>query len=91
VAARGQALVRDLAGVTQAPPESGDAHRRRRLVVLEAVNQLASLCEDGPALLALEDLHWCDELSLEAVARLARRVPSLPLLVVGTLRTDEPQ
>jgi DNA-binding CsgD family transcriptional regulator len=91
VAARGQALVQDLAGVTQASPDSGDAHRRRRLVVLEAINQLVSLCEHGPALLALEDLHWCDELSLEAVARLARRVPSLPLLVVGTLRTDEPQ
>ena len=91
VAARGQALVRDLAGVTEPPADSGDAHRRRRLVVLEAVNRLASMCEDGPALLALEDLHWCDELSLEVVAHLARRVPSLPLLVVGTLRTDEPQ
>jgi DNA-binding CsgD family transcriptional regulator/tetratricopeptide (TPR) repeat protein len=91
VAGRGQALVRDLAGVAGAPADSGDAHRRRRMVVLEAVNRLASLCEDGPALLALEDLHWCDELSLEVVAHLARRVPSLPLLVVGTLRTDEPQ
>ena len=91
VAARGHALVRDLAGVIEASAESGDAHRRRRLVVLEAVNQLVSLCEDGPALLALEDLHWCDELSLEVIAHLARRVPSLPLLVVGTLRTDEPQ
>ena len=48
-----------------------------------------SLADDGPALLALEDLHWCDELSLEIVAHLARRLPSLPLLVVGTLRTDE--
>jgi DNA-binding CsgD family transcriptional regulator len=91
VAARGQALVQDLGDVAEAAADSGDAHRRRRLVVLEAVNRLASLCDDGPALLALEDLHWCDELSLEVVAHLARRVPSLPLLVVGTLRTDEPQ
>ena len=40
-------------------------------------------------LLALEDLHWCDELSLEVIAHLARRLRSRPLLVVGTLRTDE--
>lgn len=90
VAARGRALVQDLAGVTDVA-NSGDAHRRRRLVVLDVVNQLVSLCGDAPAILALEDLHWCDELSLEVIAHLARRVPTLPLLVVGTLRTDEPQ
>jgi DNA-binding CsgD family transcriptional regulator/tetratricopeptide (TPR) repeat protein len=89
VAARGSALVANLARVTEMPADSGDAHRRRRLLVLDAVDRLASLSEDGPALLALEDLHWCDELSLEVVAHLARRLPSLPLLVVGTLRTDE--
>ena len=73
----------------RAVDDPGDAHRRRRLLVLEAAERLASLAADGPALLALEDLHWCDELSLEVVGHLARRLPSLPLLVVGTLRTDE--
>jgi len=89
VAALGEALTADLADAT-GPTDSGDAHRRRRLLVLEAVDRLASLTDEGPALLALEDLHWCDELSLEIVSHLARRLPSLPLLVVGTLRTDEP-
>lgn len=89
VAERGQDLVTELADVTEQAPDGGDAHRRRRLLVLEASARLASLSDDGPALLALEDLHWCDELSLEAVAHLARRLPSLPLLVVGTLRSDE--
>ena len=89
VAARGTALLTDLVDVAEHSPPSGDAHRRRRLVVLDAVERLASLAEEGPALLALEDLHWCDQLSLEIVAHLARRLPSLPLCVVGTLRTDE--
>jgi len=89
VAARGRALVEDLAEVPEPAADSGDAHRRRRLLVLDAVERLASLIDEGPAMLALEDLHWCDELSLEIVAHLARRVRSLPLLVVGTLRTDE--
>ncbi len=88
VADRGKDLVVDLADVTVVPG-SGDAHRRRRLFVLDAVERLAALSEDGPALLALEDLHWCDELSLEIIAHLSRRLSSLPLLVVGTLRTDE--
>ena len=89
VADRGRALVSDLVGITEPVDDPGDAHRRRRLLVLDAAERLASLAADGPALLALEDLHWCDELSLEVVAHLARRLPSLPLLVVGTLRTDE--
>ena len=40
-------------------------------------------------LLALEDLHWCDELSLDVITHLARRLRSRPMLVVGTVRTDE--
>src|SRR4051794_13600496 len=89
VAARGRALVADLATATDPSAASGDAHRRRRLLVLDAAERLASLSQDAPALLALEDVHWCDELSLEIVAHLARRLRSLPLLVVATLRTDE--
>lgn len=86
--ARGEALVADLADAGD-HPGSGDAHRRRRLLVLDAAERLASLADDGPALLALEDLHWCDELSLEIVAHLARRLRTLPLLVAATIRTDE--
>ena len=37
----------------------------------------------------LEDLHWADDLALEVLAQLARRLPQLRLLVVGTYRTDE--
>ena len=70
-------------------PDSGDAHRQRRLLVLDAVARLAGLADDGPVLLALEDLHWCDELSLDVDHPPGPPAPSRPMLVVGTLRTDE--
>jgi DNA-binding CsgD family transcriptional regulator/tetratricopeptide (TPR) repeat protein len=89
VASRGRALLSELVHATRDVADRGDAHRRRRLLVLDAVETLARLAERGPALVALEDLHWCDELSLEVVGQLARRLPTLPMLVVATIRSDE--
>lgn len=89
IARRGQDLVDDLATAAVVAAESGDAHRRRRLLVLDAVRRLEGLADDAPALLTLEDLHWSDELSLEVIGHLARGLRRLPLLVIGTLRTDE--
>lgn len=68
----------------------GDADGRRRTLVTALSAALAAL-GDGPApvLLALEDLHWADEITLDALERLARRLAGLPVLVVGTFRTDE--
>ena len=85
----GRALVDDLSALPASSAGSGDAHRQRRLLVLDAVARLVALADDGPVLLALEDLHWCDELSLDVITHLARRLRSRPMLVVGTVRTDE--
>jgi DNA-binding CsgD family transcriptional regulator len=81
-AAVGAALARGAAG-------PGDAHRRRRLMVLEIVDLLAGMADAGPTMLALEDLHWSDDLTLEVLAQLARRLADLPLLTIGTYRSDE--
>lgn len=67
----------------------GDPHRRRRVMVLEVADRLAGLSADGPLMVALEDLHWADDLALEVLGQLARRVRPLPMLVVGTYRSDE--
>lgn len=66
-----------------------DPLRRRRTLVLDLADALAATAGSGPVLLALEDLHWADDLSLEVLAVLARRVAALPILVVGTYRSDE--
>ena len=67
----------------------GDAHRRRRLLVLDVAEILAEVADGGPALVILEDLHWADDLTLEVLAALARRVPEISLFVVATYRSDE--
>jgi DNA-binding CsgD family transcriptional regulator/tetratricopeptide (TPR) repeat protein len=67
----------------------GDAHQRRRLRTLEAADVMARMAATGPIVLVLEDLHWADDLSLEIVEALARRLASVPMLVVGTYRSDE--
>jgi len=39
-----------------------------------------------PTVLILEDLHWADSASLRLLARLSRRLPRLPLVIVASLR-----
>jgi len=42
-----------------------------------------------PLLLIVEDLHWCDDTSLEFLLYLARRSSSQPILMIFTYRDDE--
>nr|WP_240969394.1 AAA family ATPase [Streptomyces sp. HNM0575] len=48
----------------------------------------ANLMSEGPLLLALDDVHWCDERSLAWIDFLLRRSEELPLLVVLAQRTE---
>ncbi len=43
----------------------------------------------APSLLVLEDLHWADEATLDALRFLGRRLDGLPTLIVATFRHDE--
>ncbi len=61
--------------------------QRRRMLVLDIVDILTDAATE-PTLLAFEDLHWADDLSLEALAALARRLADIPLFVVATMRAD---
>lgn len=42
--------------------------------------------ETTPILIAIDDLHWCDRLSLEYLSYLARRIESLPIVIAATVR-----
>jgi hypothetical protein len=42
-----------------------------------------------PDIVALEDLHWADEATLDVQRLLGRRIESLPALVLATYRDDE--
>ncbi len=66
----------------------GSELRSRRLLVFDMVDRITESL-DAPAMLAFEDLQWADDLSLEIVAELARRIRDRPVLLVGAYRTDE--
>lgn len=61
---------------------------RRRMLVGDLVDLLADALE-VPTLLGFEDLQWADDLSLEILAELARRIRKRPVLMLGSYRTDE--
>jgi DNA-binding CsgD family transcriptional regulator/tetratricopeptide (TPR) repeat protein len=56
--------------------------------VLEALRGELSLTS-RPTVLAVEDVHWADEATLDVLRYLVRRAPQLPLVLVLTYRDDE--
>ena len=50
---------------------------------------LDQLSGERPSVLILEDLHWADAGTIDALTYLARRVHQAPCLVIGTYRDDE--
>lgn len=57
----------------------------------ELADALAVLCEEQVVLLVLEDLHWSDGATLDALELLARRDETARLLIVGTHRPAGPR
>lgn len=50
---------------------------------------LAQIQKGPPSVLAIEDLHWADDATIDVLAWLARRAEQLPLLVIASFRDDE--
>jgi DNA-binding CsgD family transcriptional regulator len=65
---------------------NGDAYSRT--LVLDLVDRIRRRI-DRPTLLRFEDLQWADDMTLEAIADLARFGEDLPLLIVAVYRRDE--
>jgi predicted ATPase len=76
-AAEGERLARQLLG-------TGGERMLRELVML-----LCALGREKPLVLVLEDLHWADGATLDALAVLARRLEFARLLVIATYRPAE--
>jgi DNA-binding CsgD family transcriptional regulator/TPR repeat protein len=69
-------------------PTSGFEQEQRRLfVALTAF--FTKLAAGHPLLFAIEDIHWCDESSLEFLQYFMRHSTSFPWLVLLTYRSDE--
>ena len=50
---------------------------------------IEALCEEIPLVLVIEDLHWSDFSTVDAIAYLARRRQACRLVLVATYRPDE--
>ena len=68
---------------------SSDPEQAKRLLFAVLTQFFINQTAKQPVLLVVEDLHWCDDVSLEFLHYLARRCSSQPLLVLLTYRNDE--
>ncbi|MDF3041080.1 MAG: protein kinase [Thermomicrobiales bacterium] len=82
-------LAPDLAGASAGPRATLDPEREQRRRLHEMRELLATLAEERPVLVLVEDLHWSDEASLELVLHLIRRAAAAPLALLLTYRGDE--
>jgi DNA-binding NarL/FixJ family response regulator len=71
-------------------PELGKAAAEsERATIFEAVRcALAHLSAEQPAVVVLDDLQWSDDTTLELLAALAAPLREMPVLVLGTYRSD---
>ena len=58
----------------------------RERMLRELAEALEGVARARPLVLVLEDLHWSDASSVDALAVLAQRTPAAKLLIVGTYR-----
>ncbi|HEU5431463.1 MAG TPA: AAA family ATPase [Thermomicrobiales bacterium] len=72
-----------------APAATLDPAQERRRLVEAWAQFVAGMAAARPTLVIVEDVHWADDASLEALLALARRLAVLPMLLVLTYRTDE--
>jgi len=70
-----------------APPPSGIEEGPR---IFEAVAHLLRLlATEQPLIVIIEDLHWCDDMTIRLLRFLPRRLEGQPVLLVGTARPEE--
>ena len=76
----------DTPAVSGADDERGSAQRRLFEALLSLLERLG---QQGPVVLALEDVHWADRSTRAFLAFLARSLCDEPVLVILTYRSDE--
>ena len=63
-----------------------DAEQLRNRGLMYLMEYFKALCEKSPVVVFLEDLHWGDDSSLDAVNRIGEQAPRCRLLIVGAAR-----
>jgi predicted ATPase/class 3 adenylate cyclase len=83
-------LALDLLGIADPdrPAPSLDPEGRQRWLLGFVVRLVRAYSRSGPLVLVCEDLHWCDDASLRAVAEIVRCAQDLRVLVLATMRPE---
>ena len=59
---------------------------------IEALHSVAErLAAEMPLMIAVDDLQWCDRLTLDFLCYLGHRATELPIVIVGSWRPGEPR
>jgi DNA-binding CsgD family transcriptional regulator/Tfp pilus assembly protein PilF len=82
-------LALSLAGPLPAPLPDPEQEKRRLFAALTRF--FKERASQRPVLIVIEDLHWCDDISLEFVQSLSHFCATQPLLLLMTYRSDEVQ
>lgn len=83
-----------LAGLLSIPTDGRHPHleysvqRRREATFETLLRHVEYVARQQPLLMIFEDIHWIDPSSLELLDLAIRRIATLPVLLVGTYRTD---
>src|SRR3954454_5577628 len=72
---------------TPSPASDPDADKRRLFHAL--ARTITLLSHTQPVLLAVEDVHWCDDATLDLILHLARSHSAQPVVIVLTYRGEE--
>ena len=72
-----EALKKELFGVT------------KQRMLREFVDFIEATTQNTPLLLCIEDLHWCDNASLDLIMALAKRASLKQFMLLGSVRTSE--
>ncbi|HXX78421.1 MAG TPA: AAA family ATPase, partial [Ktedonobacteraceae bacterium] len=83
-------VISQIADLTTAQPYTApDPEQEKRRIFTALAYCFTSLASTQPLMLIIEDLHWCDDTSLEFLHYLARHSTDQPLLLLMTYRNDE--
>jgi DNA-binding CsgD family transcriptional regulator/Tfp pilus assembly protein PilF len=70
-------------------PLPGEPEEEKRRLFAAMTHFVTEQAAQQPLLLVVEDIHWCDDLSLDLLLHLARRLRQAPLLLLVTYRSEE--
>jgi DNA-binding CsgD family transcriptional regulator len=88
VAARTAELTRLHQGLSDASATPIGSEQEKQRLLQSLTQRLAQLAQTQPLLIIFEDIHWCDDASLEYLAYLAQQLGNKPILLILTWRSE---